>query len=368
MSSSRYVLYVLIFPNWKRYFGITANTAEARLKEHLKNAFKRKLMTPVYCAIRKYGAPRLQCLVIGDRRYIQDLEIAAISHFKTTDRRYGYNVTLGGDVSPMHSKEVADRVSASKRQRFMDDPEYADRLRAQARAMSAPEIRARTNAAIRTPEVSAKKSKKMTGRNLSAAHLAKMAEIQRDPEYRAKLSRSVREAWSDPVLRAEQSARFRGRPISPAQRRQISASLMGHPGYGKGLTRAPEFGAKISAAKMGHAVSLETREKIGRAHKGRKASAETRAKLSAALRGRKCPKSPETRAKIAASLTGRKQSPEMIAARVAGRRKYNQSGFSEKHRFNLKTAAIRARHGREFVPRYHPASDFGAGSLAGLCL
>lgn len=53
---------------------------------------------------------------------------------------------------------------------------------------------------------------------------------------------------------------------------------------GKGKKRPPEVGAKISAAKMGHAVSAEARQKIGAAARGRVAAEETLAKMSEAQR------------------------------------------------------------------------------------
>lgn len=50
----------------------------------------------------------------------------------------------------------------------------------------------------------------------------------------------------------------------------------------KGTKRDPAIGAKISAAKMGHDVSAETRAKIGATSKGRIPNQETRDKMSAA--------------------------------------------------------------------------------------
>ncbi len=48
----------------------------------------------------------------------------------------------------------------------------------------------------------------------------------------------------------------------------------------KGVKRDPEIGRRISAAKMGHAVSEETRKKIGDAARGRVHSLESREKRS----------------------------------------------------------------------------------------
>jgi very-short-patch-repair endonuclease len=77
-----------------------------------------------------------------------------------------------------------------------------------------------------------------------------------------------------------------------------------------GRKHTPEAKAKISASKMGHAVSAETRAKISAAHKGRpghKHTADAKAKISAAKIGHSV--SQETREKISRSLTGTTHAP-----------------------------------------------------------
>jgi hypothetical protein len=103
----KYELYVLLFPNQKRYFGISKN-AKKRYYDHLcsKNNY------PVHYAIRKYGPPILRIICVGRRTYIQQLEIACIAKFETTDRGYGYNVSLGGELGP--TPEMAAKISKTK--------------------------------------------------------------------------------------------------------------------------------------------------------------------------------------------------------------------------------------------------------------
>jgi hypothetical protein len=71
-----------------------------------------------------------------------------------------------------------------------------------------------------------------------------------------------------------------------------------------------EHRAKISAAKMGHAVTAETRAKLRAASLGHKASLEVRAKLSARLMGNRHSvgrkHSAETKAKMSAAHKGNK--------------------------------------------------------------
>ena len=308
-----YTLYALIFPNGKRYIGLTAGTALDRWDDHLKSADKRATY-PVYQAIRKYGPENIQVrtLAVGSKDYIQDLEIRAIAAFQTRDRNCGYNLAVGGEVSPMRSVEIAARFSAELKRRFREDPACAERLLKSAARLQSKECRDKANAAIRTAEVSAAKSLKLTGFKHSEATRAHMKVAQNRPEQRLKIGIASRRAWADPEYRVKQSASRKGRIITSEQRAKISAALMGHPGHGKGQKRDPAIVAKFSAARMGHEVSAETRAKIAAAHRGRKASPETIAKLSLAARNRNrgIPKSEECKRKISESLRGRVQSPE----------------------------------------------------------
>lgn len=183
-------LYEMRFPNGKRYIGISVNPRH-RLRQH-RHLAKTGSRFFVHRAIRKYGEEKVKfrVLCIGGLEFISELEVRAIRHMKTNDRRFGYNQTAGGEG------------------------------------------------------------------------------VELTIEARAILSAKVRRAWASPELREAQSKRFRGRTITPEQRARISASLKGHPGYGKGQKRSPEVCAKISASKIGHTVSVETRAKLSAAFRG----------------------------------------------------------------------------------------------------
>lgn len=265
-------LYVLEFPNGKKYFGLSSNPSK-RWGHHKKLSFGLSHF-PVHLAIGKYGSDNVQfrILVIGSKPYIQQLEISAIEKFNTRDRAFGYNLSLGGETSPMLSAEVAAKVSATKKKRYAEDPSFRLLLEKQIRVLNTPENREKLNRAIRTPEVSAAKSRKLKGFKHTDETRANMSAAQRKPENRKDKSEKGTVAWACPILRAEQSARFKGRAVSSEQRAKISATLMGHPGFGKGLKRDPEICAKISASKIGHTVSPETRAKISATLKARDAA------------------------------------------------------------------------------------------------
>jgi len=258
---------VLNFPNGKVYVGISYDAAN-RLKGHLRCAAKGSKL-PVHCAIRKYGIEKItqKILCIGTRGYIAELEIKLIKKLSSQDHANGYNLSLGGDLSPMKSDVVRKKVSATKKKLF-SDPSYQGFVKAHAASME-PIARAKLLAAIRSPEVSAAKSIKLKGRKQSPKALeAKKAMLAR-PEVKAKQSASCKAAWASIELRSAQSARFKGKQISAEHRAKISASLMGHIGHRRGIERSAEVKKKISSSRMGIKVGPEGRKNMSEAQKKR---------------------------------------------------------------------------------------------------
>lgn len=161
-----YQLYVIEFPNGKRYFGITARSAAERWRDHHKAA-RRLEGRPVCKALRKYPAATFRTLVFGHKAYIENLEARAIEAFDTTDRRHGYNFGKGGDFNPMdgktHTEEARAKISAAGRGR------------------------------IRSEESKAKTSATLKGRPISA-------------ERRAKISAATKIAMANPDVKARMLA------------------------------------------------------------------------------------------------------------------------------------------------------------------
>lgn len=121
-KSERYAeLYVLLFPNGKRYFGISKDH-KLRFKNHCKRARSnspRKL--PVHCAIAKYGAVSVQVkvLAIGYRKQIAELEIGMIAVYDTTNHKFGYNWSNGGERGPMLGKTFKMSDEAKQKLRII---------------------------------------------------------------------------------------------------------------------------------------------------------------------------------------------------------------------------------------------------------
>jgi hypothetical protein len=262
-------LYCLDFPNGKKYIGQSERPLR-RLAQH-KLVARRGSRFPVHAAIRRYGNPLLHVLCIGERDYIAALEIKAIEAFKTRDRRrFGYNVSLGGDISPAVTPEARAKISAALTGRAKSLEERA-RLSAAAKAQPRPPC---------SPETRAK---------IGAANKARL----RPPlsiEHRANLSAAGTGKPCSTETRAKLSAAAKGRVISATTRAKLSAAAKGRPARNKGIPHSAEARAKISAAQKGrpgHPQTPEARAKLsasrkGRSYPGHPCSPETRIKLRAA--------------------------------------------------------------------------------------
>lgn len=90
-------LYCLIFPDGKKYIGVTMKSVEARFRQHV--ARSRNARTKLSIAIKEYGEDsvrRVTLAVALDAEYLKAAEIKAIEVYQT-GWPFGYNSTIGGD-------------------------------------------------------------------------------------------------------------------------------------------------------------------------------------------------------------------------------------------------------------------------------
>jgi hypothetical protein len=206
------LLYVIEFPNGKRYFGITDRTLNIRWSNHLSDARSGK-NRPICRALRRYPEARIRPLVVGDRDYIHKLERRAVAAYGTTDRKFGYNFGLGGETNPMlgnrHTEEAKSKIGAA------------------------------SSARTRTPESNAKTSASLKGRSFSAGRCA-------------AISAATKAAMATPEMRAKLSAAQTGVKRSPsAKKRVLTAQHRANIGAaGRGLKRSPETCERIRLAKL----------------------------------------------------------------------------------------------------------------------
>ena len=104
------------------YIGKTARSLEVRKQGHVDDA-KRGSQLYFHRALRKYGEAAFDWSVIDEAETEQELnekERYWIQFYKSTDSRFGYNLTFGGDglhpsFKMKRSDETRKRLSASKK-------------------------------------------------------------------------------------------------------------------------------------------------------------------------------------------------------------------------------------------------------------
>lgn len=107
-----YTVYMHIAPSGKRYIGITKQQPKSRWRGG--SGYKRH--THFYNAIKKYGWDNIEHIVLYSnvsKEFAIEKEIELISKYKCNDKRYGYNISNGGEGSASVSEEVRKILSIS---------------------------------------------------------------------------------------------------------------------------------------------------------------------------------------------------------------------------------------------------------------
>jgi hypothetical protein len=187
------LLYKLTFPNGKSYIGITVQKFHLRLRDHRHVAISNKSQNSVHRAWRKYGEPKSEVLAIVEDYDLSDTERRAISVFNTYGD-LGYNMTYGGEQSPMLTPSVAKKVSL-----LASTPERIAATKAlhTGRKRSA-ETRARLSESLKGKGLGVKKSeahrKKISEAN-KGKHLAWLGKKHSD-ETKMKMALSAKARWA----------------------------------------------------------------------------------------------------------------------------------------------------------------------------
>ena len=106
-----YKVYMHTFPNGKKYIGITKQELKARFDNG--NGYKNN---PMKGAIKKYGWGNIKHDLLFDnltKEQAELKEIELISFYKTTNIKFGYNLSKGGKGANgyKHSEETKQKMS-----------------------------------------------------------------------------------------------------------------------------------------------------------------------------------------------------------------------------------------------------------------
>ena len=114
MAKGKYKLYVHIFPNGKRYVGITSQ----RLNDRWRNGKGYKNSQYLENALNKYRWEEVENIVLFEnltKEEAEAKEIEFIRKYKSNNRQYGYNIQNGGKTYGTLSQEIRTKISESKK-------------------------------------------------------------------------------------------------------------------------------------------------------------------------------------------------------------------------------------------------------------
>lgn len=124
-TSKRFILYMHTAPNNKRYIGITTQKFQYRCG---KGGKKYCANTYFWRAIQKYGWDNFKHEILFENLTYEDackLEQQLIAQYKTTDERFGYNLSSGGELSAIGSKRTdVQRQRYSESKKGVKNPQY----------------------------------------------------------------------------------------------------------------------------------------------------------------------------------------------------------------------------------------------------
>lgn len=107
---NNYIVYMHVFPNNKKYIGITSKKPKQRWESGTGYRTQRLM----YRAIQKYEWDNIEHKILYinlTKEEAEQKEIELIKRYKTNNPKYGYNVENGGNSIGKHSKETRKKIS-----------------------------------------------------------------------------------------------------------------------------------------------------------------------------------------------------------------------------------------------------------------
>lgn len=111
--NKKFIVYIHIAPNKKKYIGITSKTIEQRWNNG--NGYRNNKY--FYSAILKYGKENFKHIVVAsnlNKNEACKLEKILIKKYNTTNRKNGFNHSIGGDISALGVKRSQEYIKQLK--------------------------------------------------------------------------------------------------------------------------------------------------------------------------------------------------------------------------------------------------------------
>lgn len=183
-----YSVYIHTFPNDKKYVGITSWKPELRWGTNGAN-YKNPYMVN---AIKKYGWSNVKHEIVAENltaEQASQMEIELIKKYNSADRKYGYNISLGGieckicsdetkeklrkaNIGKIMSEESKKKISDFNRGKHITEETRKHMSEAQKKSFQ------NGNNAMHSPEARAKAAEKLRGRKLPDYVVQKASEAK----------------------------------------------------------------------------------------------------------------------------------------------------------------------------------------------
>ena len=248
-----FTVYVHITPNNKLYIGITGRNPISRWGRGKCYYDRHKVrQTPFYNAIVKYGWDNIQHIILMEnlsKEVACECEKYLIAKYHTTDRKYGYNITFGGDGTNglRHSDITKDKLHKSLTGRKLTE-EHKKHISEALKGKPHPwqkgkplseETKARLSQVHKGHTVNDSTREKIrkanTGKHHSEETRRKLSEnsaMHNRPEVVAKVKESLRKTQKERTEKRMKTMKERypnGLKNTDEQKRKISESLKGRP-------------------------------------------------------------------------------------------------------------------------------------------
>lgn len=179
MENENYTVYMHRAPNNKVYIGVTSKKLRQRFG---KNGIGYRSQQLFWRAIQKYGWNNIEHIIIAtnlSKDLAYKLEIMLISEYKSNNPKYGYNSSIGGEVSPLgsrHKLSEETRIKMSQAKLGEKHPFYGQSHSAETKEKIRNSMLGNTNAkgSIRSLETRKKISEASKGRKISDATREKL--------------------------------------------------------------------------------------------------------------------------------------------------------------------------------------------------
>ena len=184
-----YIVYMHTCPNGKKYIGITSQAPERRWQKGKGYAYGSSPY--VYNAIEKYGWENIKHEILFrdlTKEEAEQKEIELIKEYKTSQRKYGYNIDLGGSSCGKHSEEYKIRMSNMQKEIWVKNPE---RRIAMSKLKTGSHLSEETKEKLRQANLGKKYSKEVVQKRIDKTKGTK----------RPQTSKILKEMWASGKLK-----------------------------------------------------------------------------------------------------------------------------------------------------------------------